>query len=149
MHITPREADRRLAALARRQHGCVTTAQLLAAGLHRNAIATRMRRGLLKRLHYGVYLIGAPNTQTPYLAAVLACGPAALLSHRAAAVVWRIVNTRPGAIDVTVTQGHRRSRPGIKVHQSPAERTARHGIPITTPQRTLEDLKKILGADAY
>ncbi len=149
LHITPREADRRLAAVARRQHGCVTTAQLLAAGLHRNAIATRMRRGLLRRLHYGVYLLGAPNTHTPYLAAVLACGPAALLSHRAAAVVWGIVND-PARSDRR--DRHARPPPQPPRHQGPPVAGRAHHPPRDPDHHAAANARgprKILGADAY
>lgn len=149
MHVTLRSVDRRVAELARRQHGLVTTAQLLDAGVHRNAIAARVDRGALRRAHRSVYLLGNPGPFAPYLAAVLACGNAALLSHPAAAHVWGIVKTAPHPIDVTVTEGHRRNRPGIRVHHTPAQRARRHGIPITTPQRTLEDLAAQLTPDDY
>lgn len=139
LHVTPPSADRMVRAFARSQHGVVTTAQLAAAGLHRNAIAGRVARGVLRRTHRGIYVV-EDGPFTSFNAAVLACGGAAVLSHRAAAVVWGLLDAEPGPVDVTVTEGHRRSRPGIRVHQAPADRTTRHGIPITTPQRTLADL---------
>jgi very-short-patch-repair endonuclease len=149
LHVTPLHVDRAVAGIARRQHGLVTTEQLLAAGLGERAIAGRVRRGTLERLHRGVYLIGAPDTRTPYLAAVLACGPAALLSHQAAAVVWGILKAGPGPVDVTVTHGHRRSRRGVRVHHTSAPGTRRDGIPVTTALRTLEDLRGSISDAAY
>ncbi|MGH2947551.1 MAG: type IV toxin-antitoxin system AbiEi family antitoxin domain-containing protein [Solirubrobacterales bacterium] len=130
---------------AQRQNGAVTTEQLLAAGLHRNAIAARVERGILRPRHRSVYgLAGAEGPLTSFTAAVLACGDAAVLSHRAAAAVWGIAPTPEGPIDVTITRGHRRNRPGIRVHHHPHHDVARrHGIPITTPRRTLQDLATI------
>ena len=76
------------------------------------------------------------------MAAVLACGPDAVLSHRSAAVLWGILEGERAAVDVTVP-GRRRGRPGIRVHESALstdERTVRGGIPATTAARTLLDL---------
>lgn len=135
-------------AFGRAQHGVVTAAQLAAAGIGPHAIAARVDRGSLRRAHRGVYIV--ENTQlTPFNAAVLACGDAAILSHRAAAVVWGLIEQGGRPIDVTVTHGHRRSRPGIRVHHAPATRTSRHGIPITTPRRTLTDLEPTMSAADY
>lgn len=143
LHVTPPAADRMVRAFARAQHGVVTTAQLATAGLGRNAIAGRVERGTLRRAHRGVYVV-EDGPFTAFNAAVLATGDAAALSHRAAATVWGMLEAAPGPVDVTVTEGHRRSRPGILVHHAPADRTTRHGIPITTPQRTLQDLAAVL-----
>lgn len=76
------------------------------------------------------------------MAAVLACGPDAVLSHRSAGVLWGILERERTAVDVTVA-GRRRGRPGIRVHESALatdERTVRGGIPATTAARTLLDL---------
>lgn len=136
--------DRIIASLAERQYGVVSTPQLLAAGIGRSAIATRVRRDGLHRLHRGVYAVGhtalVPGARE--MAAVLACGDGAAISHRSAAVLWGLVEEREGPIDVTVPRS-RGSRPGLRIHRSrslTAEsiRTLR-GIPVTTVTRTLID----------
>jgi hypothetical protein len=69
---------------ARVQHGVITTAQLAAFGLGKAAVARRAGDGRLFRVHIGVYAIGRPDL-TPFgrrIAAVLACGSGAVLSHR-------------------------------------------------------------------
>ena len=123
----------------------MTVAQLRAAGATRNAVAHRVASGLLTRLHRGVYRLGPTHTTlTSPMAAVLACGPTAVLSHHAAAALHGIRPARPGAIDVTVTRGHPGSRPGIRVHRGRLDRTVVNGIPVTTVPRTLLDLAAAL-----
>jgi very-short-patch-repair endonuclease len=82
------------------------------------------------------------------MAAVLACGDGAVLSHRAAGALWGII-TAPEVVDVTVPgDAGRRSRDGIRIHRSstlaPGDCTARYAIPVTKPARTLEDLRRTL-----
>ena len=80
------------------------------------------------------------------MAAVLACGSEAVLSHTSAAALWKLLPQR-GFAHVTVP-GHGRSRPGIRVHRTrtlfPSDVTRRDGIPVTTPSRTLADLRRLL-----
>jgi very-short-patch-repair endonuclease len=77
------------------------------------------------------------------MAAVLACGSNAILSHRSAAALWRILPRWPWPVDVTAPT--RRRHPGIRVHCSEqAKTTNRHGIPTTTPAQTLLDLADVL-----
>jgi very-short-patch-repair endonuclease len=132
---------------ASRQHGVVTRAQLLRAGLSPDVIDNRVKARWLRALHRGVYGVG-PVT-APYaheMAAVLACGEGAVLSHRSAAELWRLVpcpaHDRP--VDVTVPAAGGRRRPGIRVHRvrylQRDETTRVKSIPITTPTRTLVDL---------
>ena len=92
-----------IARLAARQHGVVSQAQLLAAGLDRDAIAYRRRVGRLHLLHRGVYAVGhrPPSPLATAIAAVLACGPDAALSHRSAAARWRIVLRWPARTHMT------------------------------------------------
>ena len=72
------------------------------------------------------------------LAAALTFGPAAVLSHRAAAAVWDLGPWPAGLIDVTVPT-HRRPRRGIRLHRAAVERTVHDGFPVTTVARTLVD----------
>lgn len=142
-----------LAKLACRQHGVVTVRQLRACGLGDTAISHRVRAGRLHRLHRGVYAVGhaAVSWRGRYLAAVLAVGPHAVLSHRSAAVVWGLVEVRPRLTDVTVARAAR-SRRGIRVHDvrrlDARDWTRAHGIPVTTVARTLLDLADVLGPGA-
>jgi predicted transcriptional regulator of viral defense system len=137
--------DVRLARLSAPQHGVVTIAQLLAAGLDRNAIKYRRRVGRLHLLHRGVYAVGhrPPSPFATAIAAVLACGPDAALSHRSAAALWRILPRWHTPTEVTAPTKHR--LPGIHVHRSPrADATTHYGIRVTTPLRTLVDLADVL-----
>lgn len=146
--LTP-GGNRGAAALAGRQHGVVSRGQLGELGLNRDAIARRVASGFLQPLHGGrVYSVGAaPLTRRGlYLAAVLACGAGAALSHRSAADLWGL---RPSAarLEVTVSRGGRRL-PGITTHPTrmldPRDFTVEHGIRVTTIARTLLDLAAVL-----
>ena len=108
---------------ASRQYGVVSRAQLLALGASKVQIQRRVSAGRLHRLHPGVYAVGhrAPRREARWLAAVLACGEGAVLSHRSAAALWGLVDVEPGAPEVT-TQTKRRT-PGVTPHR-PASRPA-------------------------
>lgn len=138
-------ADRAIVALASRQHGVVTTAQLLDAGVGRRSIARRVERGWLVPQYRGVYQVGpVVGTHGPEMAALLACGEGAALSHQSAAAIWGIRGPHHGDVHVTVTRDVR-SRPGIRVHRTASLDAAVHrGLPVTTPARTLEDLRRTL-----
>jgi very-short-patch-repair endonuclease len=137
--------DMAVADLARRQHGVVSRAQLVAVGLGEDAIDWRVRRGKLHRVHRGVCAVGhlALTRNGRFMAAVLACGEGAALSHFSAAVLWGLLEARGQQIHVTV-EGNRVCR-GIVVHRSPlqGERLRRLGIVVTTPARTLVDLADV------
>lgn len=141
-----RALDVVIAELAARQHGVVTVAQLTAAGATRNAIAHRVENRRLTPLHRGVYRLGQTETRlTQLMAAVLAGGPGAALSHHAAAELHGFGPERPGPIDVTVAKGHARTKPGLRVHRArELERVHIRGIPVTTVTRTLLDLAATL-----
>jgi very-short-patch-repair endonuclease len=143
------EIDRRIVARAAEAEGIVTTADLLDAGLSRNAIVTRTRHGWLIRRHRGVFLVGAvAGPLAAEVAAVRACGGRAVLSHGAGSALWRVRARVDGPIEVTVAGGEVRSRPGIRVHNvTYVESTVHRGIPVTTPARTLLDLAAVVTAD--
>src|SRR3954453_6266113 len=86
--------DNKIARLAARQRGIVTTAEMLACGLSRDEIATRVRKGHLHQKHRGVYAVGhrTLSTEARWLAAVKACGLGAVLSHLAAAALWGLLD---------------------------------------------------------
>jgi very-short-patch-repair endonuclease len=132
-------------ALAARQHGVVTTAQLLGAGVGRRSIARRVAAGWLVAMHRGVYQVGPVTSECGReMAAVLACGEGALLSHHSAAAVWGF-GRRDRVVHVTVPGHARRSRPGIRVHRSLSlDAAVQDGLPLTRPARTLRDLERTL-----
>jgi very-short-patch-repair endonuclease len=132
--------------LAARRHGVVTAADLAAAGLVRRAVSRRVAQGRLRRLHRGVFLVGPlEGPRTREMAAVLAVGHDAAISHRSAAALWEILPPVDDPIvDVSVTRGHPRHRPGIQVHRTRRlHRSVNAGIPVTTPLRTLVDLAAV------
>lgn len=138
-------ADRALVELARTQHGVVAARQLLVLGLGRRGIEHRISEGRLRPIHRGVYLAGAVPAALSYeMAAVLAAGEDAVLSHHAAAALWGLTSSRPPILDVTVPGSARRTRPGLRVHRArrldDRDVTTRHGIPVTTAARTLLDI---------
>lgn len=137
--------DPAIAAIAGSQHGLITRDQLLAVGVGRGAINHRVARGRLHRVHRRVYLAGHP-TAPPLareLAAILACGPDAVLSHRSAAYLWGMLRSSGDDVDVIIS-GRDGRRPGMRVHRvrrlEARDRTIREGVPVTTPTRTLLDL---------
>jgi hypothetical protein len=139
--------DRAIAELAGRQHGVVSGRQLRRLGLTRHGIGSRVRSGRLLVVHRGVYAVGhrAIRGSGMLLAAVLACGPGALLSHRSAAALMAVRPTTRRLVEVTAVR--RVARPGIEVHVSdvPAdERGVVDGIPVTSTSRTLLDLAAVL-----
>jgi very-short-patch-repair endonuclease len=132
-----------IARLAGRQHGVVTRAQLAALGVGRGAVERRVAAGRLHRLHRGVYAVGHTvlTRHGTLIAAVLACGEGAVLSHRSAAELWRI---GPWSALLDVTAPGDRAVPGVVCHRAPVSRLIRHAIPVTTPARTLVDLADLL-----
>lgn len=137
-----------VAELAGRQHGVVARWQLGRMGVTPNEIEGRIARGILRRLHRGVYAVGhrSLGRDARWLAAVLAFGPAAVLSHRSAGQLWQIVPRYDFAPEVT-RPGFVEGRPGIVVHRSAIpedERCIDDGIPVTTVPRTMLDIAEVL-----
>jgi very-short-patch-repair endonuclease len=139
-------ADRVIAELAARQHGVVARRQLFAAGLSRGAVDRRLATGRLHAPHPAVYAVGQPRIAGPgrLLAAVLACGDEALLSHRSAAALWELLPYAGSRVNVTAPSCGRRSLRGITLHRSRCLdsqcRAIPDGIPLTSVARTLLDL---------
>ena len=137
---------RQLGALAERQHGVVTLRQLLGLGLTTRQVQGRVKRGELRRLHRGVYLVGPIVTlHAQEMAAVLACGERAAVSHRSAVYLFELLPypAQPGPIQITVPGRHVPGDGTIVVHETASladhEIRDRHGIPLTAPIRTLMD----------
>lgn len=140
-----------VARIAARQHGVVTRAQLLAAGVSGDGVKRRCRHGLLHRVHNGVYLVGhrAPSTEARYLAAVLACGEGAALSGAAAAHLFGLSRGATPAPEVSAVAKHRVE--GVITHRvrrlDRRDVSTYRGIPITTVPRTVVDLAAGLRLD--
>ena len=131
--------------LGERQHGLVTLAQLAAAGLGASGARRRVAGGRLHRVHRGVYAVGHPllSAEGRLLAAALACGHAAAVSHRSAAAVLDLRRDDRARVDVTTPGRARRQRPGIVTHGGVLDArdvTSVGAIPCTTVARTLVDL---------
>jgi very-short-patch-repair endonuclease len=159
-----------IARIAARQHGVVTAKQLATVGLGRPAITERVGGGRLHRIHRGVYAVGhrGLSWHGRWMAAVLACGEGAVLSHGSAASLWGLLRPIEGRSHIsTPSTSGRTTRRGIHVHRcpsltqpssspsyppaeggrgrrpspTPALTTHRDRIPTTTVSRTIEDLR--------
>jgi very-short-patch-repair endonuclease len=146
-----RAFDARIGELADRQHGVVARRQLEGLGVGKGSIEKRVRMGRLYRLDRGVYAVGhrVLSREARWMAAVLACGPGAVLSHHSAAALWGMREPSSRAIEV-MTAKKSRSHGSIHRHFAvlpPDEVTEHRGIPITTVPRTLFDLAAASSAD--
>jgi hypothetical protein len=147
------EVTRRIAEIAGRQHGVVSLAQLIACGLTAPGVRHRVAAGHLHRIHQAVYAVGRPDL-TPrghWMAAVLACGAGAVLSHVQAAALHGIRRTAAALIHVTIPRRSTLSRDRIRVHNqpdlTPADVTEVDRIRVTSVARTLLDLAAVLRED--
>lgn len=137
-----------VAEIAARQHGVVTRAQLVDLGWDGSAIRRRVTAGYLHEAHRHVYAVGQPTVSWSgkCMAAVLACGLDAALSHRAAADLHGL--RRSAVIEVTIPH-HRDPPPAVKAYRSrmadPVDFTEVDGVPVTSVARTLLDLAAVLG----
>ncbi len=144
--------DRRTEALAATQHGLITRGQALQLGLSRSAIQHRRSRGRWHVVIPGVYRVaGALDTpRLRALAAVLASGESAVISHRSAAALHELPGFSLEPLTVSVRRDGRRALAGVIQEQS-LELRRDHcgvvdGIPCTTVARTIFDLCGALGA---
>jgi very-short-patch-repair endonuclease len=141
-----RDRDHTAWGMVRRQHGVLARADLLALGFSDKGIKHRVSSGRLHPVAAGVYAVGRPEL-TPHgrwMAAVLACGDDALLSHRSAAELWGIGREWEERIDVSIRRRSKIARAGILVRARPSlpghSLTHRFRIPVTSPIQTLIDL---------
>ena len=134
------------------QHGVLALAQLCRLGLTPAAVRARAAAGRLHRVHHGVYSLAPPELLSRngrFIAATLACGPGAALSHRSAGALLELIRWNARTVDVSVpTAGGRSRRDGLRVHRvttlRPDDIADVHGIPCTTVARTLLDLAEQL-----
>ena len=138
-----------MAALAADQHGVVSRNHLSSLAVSNGSVAWWVRTGRLHRVHRGVYAVGHRRLTREgiWMAAVLACGPGAVLSHRDAAALWGIRPTSRSRVDVTAARS-RVKVDGVDVHRvrrlDDEDRATHRGIPTTTVARTLVDLADVL-----
>ncbi len=137
-----------IATIAGNQHGVVTIAQLREAGLGEAAVRRQVEAGRLHRLHRGVYAVGhrSLSWRGRWLAAVLAVGDGAVLSHTSATALWGYLRPIPGPVHLTVVAPrHPKPRPGLRIHRSRTltrrDITRRYEIAVTNPARTIEDIR--------
>jgi very-short-patch-repair endonuclease len=142
--------EQRIAQIAARQHGLVTLEQLRDIGLTADACRKRLKAGRLYRVHRAVYAVGhrRMTRERSWMAAVLACGPEAVLSHRSAGALLGLLPPRRQAIDVTTAGRRGRLTKGIRAHCDGSlgerDRTRVRDIPCTTVARTLLDLAAVV-----
>lgn len=147
-----RSVDTAIARLAAKQFGVFSRTQAMSLGATRSMIRHRVQTGRWETIAPDVFRPGgAPTTWRQLaMAAVLAWGEGAVLSHRAAAALWRLAGCEPGVVEVTVPRRRKREQaPGV-VHRGvvrPDEVTTAYGITVTTVERTLLDLATVVGAD--
>jgi predicted transcriptional regulator of viral defense system len=150
--IGTHRADRAIRDLAVRQHGVVARTQLLDAGLTAKVVRGRLARGQLLAVHRGVYAVGHNRLRREgfWMAAVLAVGPRAVLSHRAAAALHGVRPSNGSRIDVTTTT-KAAAQAGIRVYRArsldAADVTTVNAIPVTSVARTLVDLADVVPED--
>ena len=147
------KADAVIGRIAGRQHGAVARDQLLAAGLSARIIHERIQCGVLLPVHRGVYLftLGPRSPLAREAAAVLACLPRAILSHRTAGRLWGLPVPLPDVIELTVVGRQRRPPNGLAVYSiaslPDAELRRHERIPITSPSLTVLDLAGLIAPD--
>lgn len=137
--------------LVRRQHGVIARRQMTAFGFSAKAIRHRVATGRLHPVRRGIYAVGRPEVTQHggWMAAVLACGPDAALSHHSAAALLRLRPRRSGPIHVSVPTDRALRLPGIELQRRSALQPIEHeGIPTTNPAETLIDLATLLPRNA-
>jgi very-short-patch-repair endonuclease len=150
--MASKDVQRAARGLARRQHWAITRGQLLELGFTQPEIRHRIETGRLHPIWPGVYAVDRPQLtqEAVFVAAVLACGDGAALSHMSAAVLWRLIRVRLRVIEVSVPLKRNPRRAGIKVHRRKTLDATRHkNIPVTSPTQTLLDLALRLNGEQY
>jgi very-short-patch-repair endonuclease len=124
--------------------------QLQGLGLSRAVVHRRVKAGRLHPVYRGVFAVGYRRLTYKgwWLAAVLACGDGAVLSHRCALALWQLRPRPAGPVDVTVAARGLRPLEGIRRHCVRAldarDVRVRDAIPVTSVARTLLDCAEVL-----
>lgn len=142
-------ADTVIAAIAARQLGLFTRTESRAAGATRSMTRHRLRRGRWVQVHADVFRLAGvpPSWEQSVRAAWLAAGPAAVVSHRAAAKIWEFPGVRTD-VELTLPFGHDPLLAGVRVHHSrslpPVDVVTCDDLKVTSATRTLIDLSAVL-----
>ncbi|HMC07007.1 MAG TPA: type IV toxin-antitoxin system AbiEi family antitoxin domain-containing protein [Solirubrobacterales bacterium] len=144
------ERERQVLAFAEQQHGVISLDQLRSLGLTAEAVRARVAVGRLHRVRRAVYAVGRPDLPLDgrWMAAVLACGSGAVLSHRSAAALHGLLADVRAVIDVTLGRRSGRSVSGIRLHRltclPSVDCVSVRSIPCTSVPRTLLDLAGVV-----
>jgi very-short-patch-repair endonuclease len=145
------EINRALADIGRVQHQLVRVDDARDAGIARRSLDRRVVAGLLEHIDENLYRFAssAPSWHQRALAAVWSQGPTALLSHRAAGMLWELEGVEAAPFEVLTERWARRQRrPDVRVHETNqllgADRTVVNGVPCTSVVRTLLDNAGVL-----
>lgn len=143
------DIDRRVAAVAAQRRFLITRGEVLELGGSMDVIRSRLESGHWVRIHAGVYQIDQRplDWRSRLMAAVLACGPQARVSHRAAIVLWQLDGISSAPLEVTLPFGNLAVPEGVIVHRSrrPTPIAERVGIPVSSPERALLESCRFLG----
>jgi very-short-patch-repair endonuclease len=137
---------KKLMRLAERQHSVFSRSQAIACGLKPGDITVQLRRGVIERVVWGVYRVaGSPRTwRQKLMIAVLAGGPGAAVSGRAAAALWQMPGYREGSVEITQLRRPSRRHPYGNEHSTTFLPTHHirmvDGVPVTSIERTVFDL---------
>jgi predicted transcriptional regulator of viral defense system len=145
------QAWQRVGAIADRQHGVISRNQLRGLGFEDGAISHAVATGRLHRVFHGAYALGHSRAgeKGRLMAATLACGTGAVVSHRSAGALLGLLDDGPVVIDVIAPPARGRGIDGIYLHRVRPPRLEEtgtvDGIPCTSPARTLVDLAGTVG----
>lgn len=138
--------EQAISEIAQAQYGLAEMRQLIAGGINRHHVEHRLKKGRLRRVRPGVFVVaGAPRSfEQDVLAAVLAAGSDAVASHTTAAVLWGLPLVEHEVLELTTSRRHWARMPAVRAHRTVAflgcEHTLLRQIPVTTVARTLVDL---------
>ena len=141
--------DQAVTRVAAGQRTLVTSKQLAACGMGKNAVAHRVHNGWLHPVFHTVYSVGCGELPAlaRELAALLACGKGSFISHRSAAFVWGMRRSPPATVEVSVVGGGCRSRQGLRVHRIRAvdgrELRRHEGLWVSSPARAVLELAAV------
>jgi len=141
----------KLALLAASQHGVASRGQMRRLGLSDEQVDGAVRAGRLHRVFRGVYSVGHSGIgeRGRMMAATLACGPGAVVSHRSAAALFGLIDRAPRVVDVIAPGSAGRKIDGVRSHLVPLPSAAETGsfdrIPCASPARVLVDIAGEVG----
>jgi hypothetical protein len=147
------DLDRRLADVARRQHGVFSTADVRALGFSPRMVRTRRDGGRWQELAHGIHILnGTPVTwPTKVMIACLATG--GIASHHTAAVLHQVRGFRPGRVEVTIDRALRRRAQDATIHRSKdlwrCSAVTIDQIPTTPVSRLVVDLGAVVSFARY